>query len=393
MKLSLLSRLKTRRGLAWTLSPLIVLLLIVAFITVKQGRQAEASTTRPIAALELLPSDVAYAKQGELRRILPLTGSLRAVNQAVIKAKVNGDVREVLVREGEAVKTGQILIRMDTSEYDARALQAKGGLQAAQGQLDIATQTRNNNKALLEKNFISRNAFDNAQSQYAIAISNVKTARGVFDVAQKALNDTIIRAPVSGFISSRTVQPGEKVSADNRLLEIVDLRQMEMEAPVPAADVVSIKAGQEVEVRVEGLPKPLIGKVARINPSIQAGSRSIMVYIRIGNEDGVVRMGMFGEAKLTLAKKADALLVPESAVQVENGESIVYAIEDGKIVKKTVKVGMRGEDGHENAIEIIDGLSPGARILRANLGNLQNGSSVRIAEAKQAANTTTNPEK
>jgi len=102
---------------------------------------------------------------------------------------------------------------------------------------------------------------------------------------------------------------------------------------------------------------------------------------------------MFGEAKLTLAKKADALLVPESAVQVENGESIVYAIEDGKIVKKTVKVGMRGEDGHENAIEIIDGLSPGARILRANLGNLQNGSSVRIAEAKQAANTTTNPEK
>jgi RND family efflux transporter MFP subunit len=337
------------------------------------------------AALEFLPTDVMEVTPRDLRQLLPLSGSLRAVNQAAVKARVGGDVREVLVREGEAVTQGQVLIKMDTSEYRARADQARGALLAARGQLDIATKARDNNRALLDKGFISKNAFDNAASQFDIARANVDSARGALDVAQKALADTVIRAPISGLVSSRTVQPGEKVSTDNRLLDVVDLRQMEMEASVPAADILNVSLGQEVQVKVEGLPAPLAARVARINPSTQSGSRSILVYIRIDNPQLVLRVGMFGEAQLTLAKKAGVLTVPQSAIQADAGNTYVYAIENGRLAQKPVALGMRGNDGEGGAVEIVKGLDSGARIVRANLGNLRTGAQVKFAQAANPA--------
>lgn len=379
-----LPALMNNRRLLWGIAAGVALVAIFGFAAAKKNGAQASAAAKPVSALELLPSDVAQVKRGELRQILPISGSLKAINLAVIKAKVSGEVREVFVREGEQVKAGQVLVKMDTSEYEARAVQARGALQAAQGQLDIATQTRNNNKALLEKGFISKNAFDNAQSQFSIANSNVKSAKGVLDVAQKALDDTVIRAPISGFVSIRSVQPGEKVSPDNRLLEVVDLRQMEMEAAVPAAEVINVTPGQEVLVKVEGLQQPLLGKVVRINPSIQAGSRSILVYIQIDNEQGALRMGMFGEAKLTLSKKSDVLFAPQSAVQIENGAPVVYAVEDGRLVKKPIKVGISGENGNGNAVEIVEGLAQNALIVRNNLGSFQTGTPVKVAEAKAA---------
>lgn len=368
----------------------IVILLLAAGVgaTVLTKRSEPAAHTAPAtgalqapAALEFLPSDVAQAKLHDLRQTLPLSGSLRAVNQAAVKAKVAGEVREVLVREGESVSVGQVLVKMDSSEYQARLDQTKGAMQAARGQLDIATKTRDNNKALLAKGFISQNAFDNAASQYGIALANVESAKGALDVTQKSLSDTVIRAPIAGLISNRTIQPGEKVSADNHLLDVVDLRQMELEAAVPTADIMHVALGQEVQVKVEGLSSPLIGKVARINPATQAGSRSILAYIQIDNPQGMLRVGMFGDARLTLAKKAGVLTVPQSAIQDNAGSPFVYAIEDGRLVQKSVTLGIKGDDGETGAVEIISGLESGAQIVRSNLGNLRSGTQVRYAKA------------
>ena len=343
-----------------------------------------AQATAP-ATLEFLQSDITRVKPHDLRQILVASGSLRAINQAAVKAKVAGEVREVLVREGESVKAGQVLVRMDGSEYQARQEQAKGALMAARGQLDIATKTRDNNKALLAKGFISQNAFDNAESQYRIALANVDSAKGALDVAQKSLGDTVIRAPISGLVSSRTIQPGEKVSADNRLLDVVDLHQMEMEAAVPTTDILNIRLGQDVQMTVEGLSTPLAGKVARINPSTQAGSRSILVYIQVDNPQGALRVGMFGEAQLTLAKKSGVLTVPQSAVQTNAGNNSVYVIENGKLEQKPVTLGIRGNDGEGAAVEVISGLNDGAHIVKSNLGNLRAGTLVRFANAANAA--------
>lgn len=374
-----------KRRSFWIILVTILLFAGVAGAMLKKRGQQQA-TSVPSAAqapsvLEFLPTDITQVKTGELRQLMPLSGSLRAVSQASVKAKVSGEVREVLVREGEAVQAGQVVIKMDTSDYQARVDQAAGALQAARGQLEIATKTRDNNKALLDKGFISKTAFDNAESQYSIARANVESARGALDVAQKALADTVVRAPISGLVSTRTVQPGEKVSPDNRLLDVVDLSQLEMEAAVPAGDIMHVALGQEVKVRVEGLPNQLAGKVVRINPATQAGSRSIMVYIQIDNAQRLLRVGMFGEAQLTVSKKTGVLTVPRSALQANGGITFVYAIENATLVQKPVTVGMSGDNGEEGAVEITGGLDAGAQIVKANLGVLRTGTSVRIAPA------------
>ncbi|TFI22869.1 efflux RND transporter periplasmic adaptor subunit, partial [Herbaspirillum sp. 3C11] len=327
------------------------------------------------------PGDIAVAQVEALRQVLPMSGALRALNQVAVKAKVAGEVKEVLVRAGEAVTLGQVLIRMDTSEYQAKVEQAKGSLVASRGQLDIATKSRDNNLALLDKGFISRNAFDNAASQFDIAKANVDTARGALDVAQKALNDTVIKAPMAGLVSTRTIEPGEKVSVDNKLLDVVDLRQMELEAPVPTADILKVKLGQEVQVRVEGLPDAVAGKVVRINPATQSGSRSIMVYVRIDNPDNLLRAGMFADASLTLDKRDAVLTVPTTAIQNEGDKAYVYTIENGKLARHNVVTGLRGVDSKGNAVEISSGLQGGARIVKANLGNLNAGTPVKILPA------------
>ena len=342
-------------------------------------------------AIELLQTDVTVVRSRDLRQVLPLSGALRAVNQAAVKARVGGEVREVLVREGESVQSGQTVARMDGTEYLARSAQAKGALLAARGQLDIATKSRDNNKVLLGKGFISQNAFDNAASQYEIAQANVDSAKAALDVTQKALSDTVIRAPIAGLVSNRTVQPGEKVSPDFHLLDVVDLRRMEMEAAVPTSDIQRVALGQEVQVRIEGLSTPIVGKVARINPSTQAGSRSIIVYVEIDNPNGFLRVGMFGEAQLTLVKRGGVLTVPTSAIQNIGGATLAYAIENGVLVQKPVTLGITGDDGEGGAVEITGGLADGAKIVRNNLGNLLPGTPVIFAKGAPMAPATAAP--
>jgi len=376
-----------KRRAFWITLAILLLAAGVAGAMLKKPNKAAPlqNAAQAPAVMEFLPTDLMTVKANDLRQLMPLTGSLRAVNQVSVKARVAGEVREVLVREGEAVKAGQVLVKMDTSDYQARVEQARGALQAARGQLEIATKTRDNNKALLDKGFISKTAFDNAESQYGIAAANVESARAALDVAQKALADTVIKAPISGLVSMRMVQPGEKVSPDNRLLDVVDLGQMELEAAVPAVDIAHVSLGQEVQVKVEGLPKTLTGKVVRINPSTQAGSRSIMAYIQVENPQGALRVGMFAEAQLTTAKKSGVLTVPQGAVHADAGRQYVYAIEDGKLARKPVTVGISGDDGGGGAVEIVEGLASGAQIVRANLGVLRAGTPVKITQAAGAA--------
>lgn len=371
-----------------------VLLLIVAamaagWLLLKPTKVAVPVATpraAPVAAtvLEFLPREVLTTEPLELHQTLALSGSLRAVQQAIVKARLAADVREVVVREGEAVKAGQVLVRMDATEYQARVEQARGNLNAALAQRDIANKTRDNNRALLEKGFISRNAFDNAASQLAVAEANVEAARGALDQVKKLLNDTVIRAPITGLIASRSVQPGEKVSPDNRLLEIVNLDLMEMEASVPTNDIARVVVGQQVRLRIEGLPDAFSGRVTRINPATQPGSRSILVYVQIANPQHILRVGMFAEAQLSLLTKTNVLALPQSAIHKDSNGATVYVIDNGKLLKAPVTLGIEGRSGETPLVEISGGLAFGAQVVRSDMGNLLQGTAVRVVPAANA---------
>ena len=364
---------------------LLIVLIVAGGVIWKlmQRPPAQAKPATPVAAvpptLEFLAQEVVTASPMEIRQTLSLSGSLRAVDIATVKARVPADVRQVLVREGESVRAGQIVVVTDGTEYEARVAQARGNLDAARAQLEIATKTRDNNRVLVEKGFISRNAFDNAESQYAAAEANVAAARGAMNIVQKSLNDTVIRTPISGLVAARYVQPGEKISPDNKLLDIVNLQKMELEAAVPTSDIAQIVVGQQVSLRIEGLPETFDGKVVRVNPSTQAGSRSVLVYVQVANPKNVLRVGMFAEAQLVLKAKQGVMALPQSAVRKDSQGTFVYTITDGQLNKTPVTVGIDGRSDDEYLTEIVSGLDFGAQVIRTDMGNLQTGTRVRVA--------------
>ncbi len=339
------------------------------------------TTARAPTELSFLPQEIVTAAPVELRQVLLLSGSLRAVDLATVKARVAGEVREILVREGEAVRAGQVVARMDTTEYDAKLAQARGNLNSARAQLDIAAKARDNNAALVDKGFISKNAFDNSASQYAGAKAAVDAAQGAVDLAQKQLNDTLLRAPISGLVSVRNAQPGERVATDYKLLEIVNLQKMELEAAVPASDIARVVVGQRVSLHVEGIPSAFDGKVVRINPAAQAGSRAVPVYVQVANPDAQLRVGMFAEGRLVLNSKPGVLALPHSAVRRDGSGAYVFTIDGGKISRKPVTPGAEGQSGDEPRIEILSGLDFGAQVIRTDMGNFAEGTPVRVAPA------------
>jgi membrane fusion protein (multidrug efflux system) len=341
---------------------------------------AAAKTSAP-TALEFLASEVVTTEPAELRQVMQLTGTLRAVDQVTVKAKVAAEVRAVMVREGEPVKAGQVVVKLDTSEYEARVAQARGNLNNARAQMEIASKARDNNLVLVEKGFISKNAFDNSASQYVAAKASVDSAQGALDIVLKSLNDTVSRAPISGLVSVRHVQPGEKVAMDSRLLEIVNLQQLELEAAVPSSEISKVAIGQKVELRIEGLSQRFDGKVVRINPATQAGSRSVPVYVQIANPQNLLRVGMFADGRLLLSSKAGVVTLPQSAVRKVNNGSFVFAIVNNKIERLPVTLGNTGLVGDDHHIEITSGLEFGAQVIRADMGNLTPGTPVRVNAA------------
>ncbi len=359
-------------GVRWTLKPK---------APAAPSSPAPAAAAAPAAALEFLPQEIVAAEPVELRQLLQLSGSLRAVDLATVKSKVAGDVREVLAREGEAVRAGQVVARIDPTEYEARVAQARGNLNNARAQLEIAIKARDNNLALVEQGFISRNAFDNSAHQYEAARASVEASQGALDIVLKSLNDTVLRAPISGLVSVRYAQPGEKLPADSKLLDIVNLQKLELEAAVPASDIAQVAIGQSVEVHVEGQSGKFEGKVVRINPATQSGSRAVPVYIQLANPQNLLRVGMFGEAQLVLSSRSGVLALPQTAIRKDGGGSYVFTIEGGKIARRPVTTGNSGLGGNEPRLEILSGLDIGAQVVRTDMGILQPGTPVRIAPA------------
>ena len=344
---------------------------------------AAAAATAPVAAaprsLEIAASDLVAIAPREVRSTLPLTGQLRPANQSVVRAKVAGEIVEMRVKEGQAIQAGELLARIDPADYKARVDEKAGALEASKAQFEYNEKTRRNNEELMRKNFISKNAYDNFLNSASVSQAQVKTAEAQLVQARKALDDTLVKAPIAGVVSERAMQVGDKAAIDSKLISIVDLTRMEIEAAVPAADIPAVAIGQEVRFTVEGFgDKAFTGSIARINPAAAAGSRSLIVYIEVANKEGLLKGGMFAKGGLTLDRRASVLAVPVSALREEAGQAVVYRIEAGKLLRTPVKTGVRNAE--EGWVEITEGLPQGAQVVKANLGDLKSDVPVTVVQ-------------
>ena len=369
-----------------------VALLVVALLATlvlrtlsarKAGQQAllAASTAPAAAQVELADSDLVKAQVRELAQGLAISGALKAVNSAVIKARVAGELRGLSVREGDSVQAGQVIARIEPGDYAARLRQANEQAASAKAQTDAAQRQYDNNQALVKQGFISKTALDTSQFNLNAAKSAYQAALAGADVAAKSLEDTVLKSPMAGQISQRLAQNGERVAIDGKIVEIVDLSQLELEASLSAQESLALRVGQTAQLQVEGSAQSISAKIVRINPSAQAGSRSVLAYLRLEKPSGssaapALRQGLFAQGTLGTAQ-ATLLAVPLSSLRSDKPEPYVQVIENGKVAHKTVTPGVRGSAAGE-ALVAVSGLTEGALVVRGHIGLLSEGMAVRL---------------
>ncbi len=377
------NKLLTRRRVIGALLVVVVAGAVGGSVALRASRKGQDGGANAPVTLEFAPADLAQVEMKPLARWLPVSGALQPVNQATVKAKVSGDVRHIAVREGEAVRAGQVLARIDTADLEARLVERVGALESAKAQLAMAEKTSANNQTLLRQNFISQNAFDNSESSLSVARGTVKSAEAQVQLAQNALRDAVVVSPLDGVVAKRHVQPGEKVAFDSPVVTVVDLRQMELQAAVPSVDVPELAIGMPVDLTSDGFgERRFSGRIERINPSTEAGTRSILVYVGIPNADRSLRGGMFATGRIALAAALPVATLPQAAIRAEAGQTFVWTIESGKLARRIVVVGRR--DDEAGRVEVKTALPAGAPILAARFDNLKDGAPAAVKIAPTA---------
>lgn len=352
--------------------------------TTSAANTTAASADTADTHIELAESDLVSVQAGEIEQTLRANGTLHARQETVVRAKIAGEILSVAVREGERVGAGQELARIDALEYQARLDDRQAALEAGRAQAALAESTRLKNEELRQKNFLSELAYDNAKSAASIASAQVQSLQAQLTLAEKALQDTVVRAPISGWIAERAVQRGDKTSPDGKLFTIVDLSRLELEAQVAANEVARVAIGQPFTASVEGYAdRQFKGRVSRIGAQALPGSRAVTIYIEIPNPDAAIKAGLFAAGTLSLGQTAAAALVPLTALHSAAGTDFVYAVIDGRIRRMPVKIGMRSEAA--GRAEVLDGLSAGTRIVAANLGPLKENARVQVVSTTAAS--------
>ncbi|HEY5321491.1 MAG TPA: efflux RND transporter periplasmic adaptor subunit [Caldimonas sp.] len=370
-----------KRWQGWTIAVVAVVALggfvARALVAKKSEQAAQSASTKVPGGLDLAPGDVLVARTIDLPRTLEVSGGLKAVNSAVIRARVAAEVKSLTVREGDRVKAGQVLGQLDTTELELKVKQAEQTASSTKSQLDIATRALENNRALVAQGFISATGLETSISNEAGARASYEAALSAVALARKSRSDATLVAPISGLVSQRMAQTGERVAIDTRLVEIVDLSQIEVESALAPEDVTALTIGRKATLEIDGIAGPVAAQVARINPSTQAGTRAIMVYLAVEPQPAL-RQGLFARGTIELGRK-HALALPLAAVRTDQARPYVMLIHDGRAVATPVTLGVRGAIGGEPWVEIVAGLGEGAQVLGATTGVVRDGTPVRLS--------------
>ena len=367
----------------WLVIGLVTVLLVAGAARTLYSRQAQktALAAQQLAQKSQVPivlhaNDLVQAAMLELNQGLAISGPLKAVNSAMVKARVAGELRGLTVREGDFVTAGQIIARIDPTETQARLRQAQQQAQAAQAQVTTAQRSFDNNNALVAQGFISKNALESSAATLAGAQASFLAAKATVDITAKSLNDTVLRAPLAGQVAQRLAQPGERVAVEARLVEIVDVSALELEAALDGADSLAVQVGQTAQLRVEGAPDALTARVVRINPSAAPGSRAVMVYLSLQSSTNL-RQGLFAQGTLKTGQ-ATAVALPLSAIRTDKPQPYVQLVKDRQVHHQTVLMGARGDHQGQSMVGIT-GIEAGTVVISGTAGLLREGTPVTLA--------------
>ena len=354
-------------GLRLAASALLAAALLAAC---KGGNPGEAQAKPADKAADAIPVEVAAASRRAIAASYTGTAALEPRAESQVVAKTSGVALEVLVEEGQVVKAGQPLVRLDPDRARLALAQSEAQLRKLENNYRRAQQ-------LVAQQLISAGEVD--QMRY-----DLENARAVHNLARLELSYATVVAPISGVVASRSIKPGNFVQINTPIIRIVDDSRLEATLNVPERELAVMKAGQPVLMLADAVPgKEFTGVVDRVAPVVDSGSGTFRVVAAFSGGD-LLQPGMFGRLRIDYDQRADALVVPRIALLDDQDDPAVYAVREGKAVRVPVKLGYT--DGEWT--EVREGLKEGDKVVTAGKVALRDGSAVQAigqAPAKKVA--------
>ncbi|KRA97654.1 hypothetical protein ASD83_11135 [Devosia sp. Root685] len=365
------------------IGPWIVLGLIVvggvAFFALRPAEPVpEVVADAAPVARQLLSSEVTEIAPATLRQRVKVTGTLVPAKQAVVAAQAAGRVLSVAVRPGDSVKEGQVLVEIDQANLALQLAQQRATADATRAQLFSSRQQLERTEELARQGLTSPSALEQARSAAAALEANMTALESAVSVAELALSNATVRAPIDGIVSDRSVEAGQTIGTGTALFTLVNLTEMDFQASASVNSSALVSPGQAVEVTATGLDNQTFeGRVTRVNPVAPTGTRAVPIYISLDNDSGRLRGGMFATGQITVLEHADAIAVPAVALREDAEGQFVLKLDNGTLVRQAVEPGTTWDRG---AVVEVSGLNTGDMVITAPLTELSAGDAYELIE-------------
>ena len=334
-----------------------------------------AGGARPSVALS--SEDVATVRRAPIEESVPLTGDLRPIETVDVRARIEGDLTGVFVREGAQVREGQLLAQFEAADQESARQSALAARVAAQSTLSTAEWNLEQSRELLKAGAVPERDVRAAEQAVASARAQLAAAESQLRAMSTEARDTRVLAPTTGVLERRFIEVGEHVARGAQLFTVVRTDALELAATVPARYASNVRTGQITRFTADG--RNIEGRVVRVSPTIDPATRSITVYVQVPNPGAVLKGGTFVSGRIVGRSVPEALVVPGAAIrQSQEGNPYVYTIDGETVAQKPVQIGI--VDDATGVAEILSGLQEGERVIVGNVGTLGRGMQVRVVD-------------
>jgi len=372
--------------------------LVACGKSVKEPEQASASASataaadkdakkEPLVTLQMAPEDTLTIQSNALASGPVITGSIEPERRADLRAEVSAVVVQVLKENGEAVKKGDVLLRLDETSIRDSLTSAEEATRAAEQTLTQAQRMYERQKTLLASGMVSTSAMEDAEVRRNNAQSDLAAAKSRSVAARQQLTRTVVRAPFDGIVSDRKVSNGDTAAVGKELVKVIDPTSLRFEGLVSADKIGVVKVGQPVLFRVNGYPNQQFnGKVKRVDPAANAVTRQVEVLVSFADATQPRVAGLYAEGRIE-SDTSSALMVPPSAVVQAGDSNYVWRVKGGTLNKVALTLGMRDE--RSGNWQVVKGLEQGDMVVRVPASGFKDGQKVVLSTPKAVASAST----
>ena len=371
----------TRRLKHLSLHHAAIFLLLVSLLACSKQQAGDEGTDRPESPTKTI-AEVTLTKviRGDINSTLTISGTIAALpNQDVkVSALVPGRISAMMVAEGDQVKDGSVLAKIDDHSYRDQLQQAQASVEQANASLDNARLNRKRNADLVQRGIAARKDLEDAVTAERVAEAALKQAQAAVALARLQLSRTEVKSPLSGTVVKRLVSAGEQVDGTGTqpIFEVANTAEVELFGNVPAIYLQKIRVGQMLPVRTDAFPQAdFTGRVVAISPAVDPTTNVGLVRIRIANSAGRLRLGLFLTAQVPLETHLQALMVqPEAVYRDAEGQPQIFRVHADKAEAVPVKLGI---ETHER-VELLSGAEEGEVVILAGGYGLVTGAEIKV---------------